>query len=192
MLTLMPTFKSGAVHPENDAVVELATLFKENNVHFSLLFSHQMPDLRRLLYRVGLENFPWVSVYDDVQQIRIKSGIPFTIHDLVLPEGLTPLFMDRDVYYFSGTKRVMQVHFHDEGFVYWIKRTLSDGKKVFEQFDDRGFISTRTVTEQDGSIKKYWLNDYGNTILIQSEKGIEVSSDQRNRFSAPHLSLIHI
>lgn len=186
MLTLMPTFKSGAVHPENDAVVELATLFKENNVHFSLLFSHQMPDLRRLLYRVGLENFPWVSVYDDVQQIRIKAGIPFTIHDLVLPEGLTPLFMDRDVYYFNGTKRVMQVHFHDEGFVYWIKRTLSDGKKVFEQFDDRGFISTRTVTGQDGSITKYWLNDYGHTILIQSEKGIEIASDQRNRFSAPH------
>lgn len=186
MLTLMPTFKSGAVHPENDAVIELATLFKENNVHFSLLFSHQMPDLRRLLYRVGLEDFPWVNVYDDVQQIRIKSGIPFTIHDLVLPDGVTPLFMDRDVYYFSGAERVMQVHFHDDGFVYWIKRNLPDGGNVFEQFDDRGFISTRTITEKNGSVKKYWLNEYGHTVLIQSEDGIDVLPDQRNRFSASH------
>lgn len=186
MLTLMPTFKSGAAHPENDAVVELATLFKENNFNFSLLFSHQMPDLRRLLYRIGLEDFPWVNVYDDVQQIRIKSGIPFTIHDLVLPDGVTPLFMDRDVYYFSGAKRVMQVHFHDEGFVYWIKRNLPNGGSVFEQFDDRGFVSTRTITEKNGSAKKYWLNEYGRTILIQSEAGIDVAPDQRDRFSAQH------
>lgn len=184
MLTLMPTFESGTTHPANDPVVELGTMFKTNSVDFSLLFSHQMPDLRRLLYRIGLESFPWVNVYDDIQQISVKTGIPYTIDDLIFPDDVTPLFMGRDVYYFRDAKRVIQVHFHDEGFVYWVKRVASEGQIVVEQYDDRGFITTRTVTEQNGIRTKYWLNNFGQVVLTQTKGKVVVAPEQKNRFYA--------
>ncbi|QXJ68260.1 accessory Sec system protein Asp1 [Lacticaseibacillus paracasei] len=188
MLTLMPTFESSTNHPETDPVVELAMLFKENDVDFSLLFSQQMPDLRRLLYHVGLENFPWVNVYDDIQQVQVKNGVPFSINDLVLPDSVTPFFLGSDVFYFRGSERVMQVHFHPGGFVYWVNQKLPEGRTMLDQYDDRGFVTTRTVTEQDGTQEKYWLNDYGNVVLTQTKEGISVSEDQQNRFTASHYS----
>lgn len=184
MLTLMPTFKSGDQHPETDPVVELATLFKKNDVHFSLLFTEQMPDLRRLLYQIGLESFPWTNVYDEIQHIRSKTGIPYSLQDVIVPENATPYFIANEVIYFDGSRRVMQVHLHDDGFVYSVKRQLPGNKTLFEQYDDRGFVTTRTQTEANGSWRRDWLDDYGRVILTQTEQEVTVSASQQERFTS--------
>lgn len=184
MLTLMPTFTSGTDHPEIDPVIELATMFKENKVPFSMLFTNQMPDLRRLLYQVGLETFSWANVYDDIQGIHMKSGMPFTIEDLVLPKDAIPYFLGRDVFYFQGSKKVMQAHFHKEGFVYWVERRLPSGEVVKEQYDDRGFVTTRTVTQADGHWETFWLDDKGYVVLTQTSQKITVADSQKGRFAA--------
>ncbi|NVO89548.1 accessory Sec system protein Asp1 [Lactobacillus rhamnosus] len=186
MLTLMPTIESNEEHPETDPVIELAMLFQENELDFSLLFTKQMPDLRRLLYQVGLERFPWTNIYDEIQNIHVKSGIPYTIHDLVLPDDVVPFFVGLDVFYVRGATRMMQVHFHKDGFVYWTKEKLSSGQTQILHYDDRGFVTTKTMIETDGSQQTFWLDDRGHTVLIQNQEGITVAANHQSRFSAAH------
>lgn len=80
----------------------------------------------------------------------------------------------------------MQVHFHNDGFVYWTKQRLSSGETLLIHYDDRGFVTTKTLIDQEGKKKVFWLNDLGYTVLIQTNQGVTVEGGQEARFSARH------
>lgn len=188
MLTLMPTDQFN--QPARDPVVALGQLFRQTGEPFNLLFTGLTPDLRYQLAAAELYEYDWWNVFDEIQGIRHHVGLPAQLADLDVPAGVTPLYRNQDVYYYRAGELVMQARIALAGYLWQVERQLGDGRYQLDQYDDRGFVTTRAYFHHGEREKLEYYDDYGRLVLTETAAGVAVSEAHHGRFGAAHYANI--
>jgi accessory secretory protein Asp1 len=183
MNNLIPDWPIQATTMEGDAIVNLARMFQDNDRAVQLFLLTETPGLRYQLHHNHLMDVAWWSVFDAIQGITLKSGLPLTLNDLTWPKG-APIRFVYGIYrtiVFQGDKQIASVYFHRDGFVWRVVWSDVAGKCV-DQYDDRGFLSRRQWQDQDNQpFKTVWFDERGNVVLTQTDQ-IQVAGAVASRF----------
>lgn len=186
MLTLIPNFSPRMAAPELDAVIVEGKVFQATETPFSLMFVREIADLPYLLHQAQMDEESWWNVFDEIQLVHIQEGLPLTLEDLAIPEQYQPLFVFPSVNYYEDGRKVLEVRFHQAGFIWQVVHFTDKGRQV-DQYDERGFLSTQTWYDTDQQFtRKVWWSPLGIKIMTQTEDGIDIEPTEILRFAEHH------
>lgn len=151
----------------NDQFVHLAQVAQDASLPLTLVFFTEAPGLRYQLNANHLLQLPWWRAFDAIQDIPVTEGLPLDVSDVIIPAGSDLVYNGSDVLIVRGDQYLGTVK-RRHGGVWQVIWPTADGRQV-DQYDDRGFLSTRTWYAADNHVvKKEWLDITGHWVLRQT------------------------
>lgn len=179
---IVPQWESKAQAMPNDNFVHLAQLAQNTDLSLTLLLLNEAPGLRYQLNVNGLYGMPWWSVFDAIQGISLQEGLPFDPADVPIPNGSDLIYKDSETLVIQGDRLVGTIFRRLNTGVWDVWWRTKDGGQQVDQYDDRGFVSTRTWLDANQQvIKKEWLDITGEWVLRQTDK-VVIAPRVRDRF----------
>lgn len=185
MITLMPNFKKNGAALNSDRVIELANVLKRAAVPFELLFIDPAPNLLVQLREVNFYEHKWTSIFDEIQDVRRRDGIPLTQEDFATPADTDPLFSWPTISWFRDGKREFQLRMANRGYITNARRLTKDGGYVEDGFDYRGFKSTTKILDENNKQTLFiWYSDTGEPVMTEQDGIITIAPAHRERFNS--------
>ena len=184
MLTFLANFNQTDVDFTRNHLLDVMQNIRESEQPVALWALTELPNLRTQLQLAGLAGLPVWSAFEDIQMSGQLMGVPMLLPDLELPAGAHTVTVGRDAYVYLQGRLYAHVYLHDQGFIWQVHTFEQTGGKVVDQFDDRGFVSTRTQVNAQGDVtQKEWLTPDGTVMMTaQSDRRIHISTAARSRF----------
>ncbi|KRL55744.1 hypothetical protein FC70_GL001350 [Paucilactobacillus oligofermentans DSM 15707 = LMG 22743] len=133
-----------------------------------MLVVQSTPNLRHHLQNAGLIGIPSWNAFDWIQNIQVDESVPYGVEDLVFPKNALPSYRGDAVRYYLDGKLFATVNLRGEGYVWNVEYPVYDGEKLVEQYDDRGFLSTRIWYAEDETVhRQEWYNFNGDLVMQQ-------------------------
>ncbi|MCI2172285.1 accessory Sec system glycosyltransferase Asp1 [Schleiferilactobacillus perolens] len=179
---IVPQWEPDAQAMPNDNFVHLAQLARNTELSLTLLLLNEAPGLRYQLNFNGLVGMPWWSVFDAIQDIPLREGLPFDPADIPIPENSDLIYDFAQVLIVQDDRLLGRIYQHPNVGVWDVWWQTDNGGHRVDQYDDRGFVSTRTWLDADKQvIKKEWLDVTGEWVLRQTDRVI-VAPQALDRF----------
>ncbi|MHA7611018.1 accessory Sec system glycosyltransferase Asp1 [Weissella viridescens] len=186
MVLIMPNFNTQTEHPELDTGIAVAKVFQANQVETELVFAHEFPNLRTKLKQAQVPFFPWWHVFDAIQAVPFKMGVPMVLKDVPLEPGVEPFMDVNDAYYYREGRLVKHVHLLERYIVQFITYYDENGERITDYYDDRGFVTFRAWLNSAGKLeKKSWLTPAGQPVLTAlADQKVIVEPKHQKRFKS--------
>ncbi|WP_395319890.1 accessory Sec system protein Asp1 [Fructilactobacillus frigidiflavus] len=187
MSLIIPNFKDSHGQALVDLPeVVLAKMLQQAEEPVELAFLQQSYTLNRDLQTIGLQDVPYWNAFDDLQQVQERAGLPLTIYDFPLADGLEPLFNNsgNQVLMYKADELKLEVTVHNQIEVEQVIHFLADGSQQIDNYDDRGFLSTTLWLNSEKQIQKMqWFTPFHEVVAEMDAKlKITISSQFRNQF----------
>ncbi|QFR24179.1 accessory Sec system glycosyltransferase Asp1 [Schleiferilactobacillus harbinensis] len=183
MIFAVPQWQINDHDLPNDDFVHLIQLTRGTKLAVTLLMVDEAPGLRYQLNHNQLLGTAWASLFDVIQAIPVRVGVPLSPADVKIPVGSELIYGNGQALIVRGDQQLGTITYHPEGFVWQVIWTLANGERRVDQYDDRGFLSTRTLYAPDNRIKqKEWLDITGQAVMRQTDQ-ITITAGARSRFS---------
>lgn len=188
MSLIIPNFKDSQGKALADLPeVVLAQMLQQAQEPVQLAFLQQSYTLNRDLQVTGLQNVPYWNVFDDLQQVKKRDGLPLTIYDFPISEGTEPFFNtnDNQVLLYRGHELKTEVKVHKQIEVEQVKHFLADGSFQIDNYDDRGFLSTSLwLTKEEKPVKTQWFNPFHEVVAeMDNQQKVTIAPKFRASFS---------
>ncbi|KRL08209.1 accessory Sec system glycosyltransferase Asp1 [Schleiferilactobacillus perolens] len=179
---IVPQWEAEAQAMPNDNFVHLAQLAQNTDLSLTLLLLDEAPGLRYQLNFNGLFGIPWWSVFDAIQGIYLQEGLPFDPADVPIPAGSDLIYKNSETLVIQGDRLVGTIFRRPNTGIWNVWWQMENGGRQVDQYDDRGFVSTRTWFDANQQvIKKDWLDLTGKWVLRQTDR-VVVSPRVQDRF----------
>lgn len=170
--------------------VVLAQMLQQAEEPVQLAFLQQSYTLNRDLQTTGLQDVPYWNAFDDLQQVQERAGLPLTIYDFPLTDGLEPFFNNsgRQVLLYQDDQLKMEVTVHNKIEVERIIHFLPDGGQQIDNYDDRGFLSTTLWLDSEQHLfKMQWFTPFHEVVAeMAANLKVTISSQFRKEFWQSH------
>ncbi|MEX0381179.1 accessory Sec system protein Asp1 [Leuconostoc sp. MS02] len=151
MIYFIPSWQSLSNGPTDfDDIVHQLRMFQENGVEIELILPVYLPNIRYQLNKQGLTNIKYWSVFDQLQAIKSINGLPIKLEDLNFPKDVEFIYTPMCVVVMLNQSLFAKVFFSEFGFVNAVLYFTNNILTKKEIFDDRGFISSRVIFDQNG------------------------------------------
>ncbi len=147
---------------ELDETIKEITLFHRNvNQDYFVLVLGYSPNLRHFLHRQGMFRASYWSCFDSIAQIRRKKVSLLSYHDIDWPENVEFHNTPFSTIALIHDKKYAKIEFGEDGNPILIDM-YTDGKVCRRNYyDDRGFVSSTVIFEDDTAKYQEFLMENG-------------------------------
>ncbi|MBZ6003533.1 accessory Sec system protein Asp1 [Leuconostoc gelidum subsp. aenigmaticum] len=168
MIYFIPNWQSLSAGPTDfDDIVHQLKMFQESSIDVELILPTYLPNIRYQLNRQGLMNIKYWSVFDDLQNVETAVGLPVKMDDLNFPKNTELIYTPTCIIARCHQVVIAKIYYSEFGFVnnvVYFKNNSAVEKVIF---DDRGFISSSILFNDQGLQVKMNYFDNQNNIKIQ-------------------------
>lgn len=150
------------MHTEFDDTVKQIQLFHRNKAYpYQIMLLSFAPNFRHFLHRQGMYRAPYWSCFDAMQEVRRKKAMVLSFHNLKWPEGIEFVYTPFVVVAMLRKERYAQIDFGEDGNP--IRIDLYQNGKLYRRniYDDRGFISSTIIFENEQPLHQDYLMENG-------------------------------
>lgn len=155
----IPHWKNKENSLDEDRMLNIIFLFKENNLAVNVLSIDYLPYFRYLLNDYQLHDVGIVSLFDVLQQVNVQNGFPMTTEDIYFADDVEQIYTPFGITLIKNNLPFGEVRFEKHGFIESIQYIQEANCK--EIYDDRGFLSS---IEFFNSKSKKWKTEYYNPL----------------------------
>lgn len=150
------------MHTEFDDTVKQIQLFHRNQVYpYRILLLSCAPNFRHFLHRQSVYHAPYWSCFDAIQEVRRKKAAILSFHNLNWPKHIEFIYTPFVVVAMLQGVRYAQIEFGEDGNLIEIDM-YEKGKRCRKNvYDDRGFISSTILYEDEIPIRRDYLMENG-------------------------------
>ena len=150
------------MHTEFDDTVKQIQLFHRNEVYpYRIMLLSCAPNFRHFLHRQSVYHAPYWSCFDAIQEIRRKKAVVLSFHNLNWPPHIEFIYTPFVVLAMLHGVRYAQLEFGEDGNL--IQIDMYEGGKLRRKnvYDDRGFISSTILYENEQPFRQDYLMENG-------------------------------
>ena len=147
---------------EFDDTVKHIQLFHRSKAYpFQVMLLSFAPNFRHFLHRQSVFHAPYWSCFDAIQEVRRKKISMFSFHNLNWPEHIEFIYSPFVLVAQLNGEKYAQVEFGEDGNT--IEIDMYKNKKLQRKniYDDRGFVSSTIIYENEKPIYQDYLSDKG-------------------------------
>ncbi|UXS21900.1 accessory Sec system protein Asp1 [Staphylococcus delphini] len=153
---VVPFYMRGAVVNEFDDLISLMGMHLKNEAPFEIVLLNYVPDLRTFLHRHELFEAPYWSLFDHIQGFAHRTPQSVDYRQLNWPKETEFVHSPLMIRAITSDNTHSDIHFSQEGYLLWIEAYKNNKSHEQYIFDDRGFLSSYTVADDEG----YWATKY--------------------------------
>ncbi|MBQ9699626.1 MAG: accessory Sec system protein Asp1 [Lachnospiraceae bacterium] len=147
---------------EFDDTVKHIQLFHRSKAYpFRVMLLSYAPNFRHFLHRQSIFHVPYWSIFDGIQEIRRKKISMFSFHNLNWPKNIEFIYTPFVLVAKLAGEKYAQVEFGEDGNTIQIDMYKGGVIQRRNIYDDRGFVSSTIIYEQEKPIYQDYLNDKG-------------------------------
>lgn len=150
------------MHTEFDDTVKQIQLFHRNHVYpYRIMLLSCAPNFRHFLHRQSVYHAPYWSCFDAIQEVRRKKVMVLSFHNLNWPEHIEFIYTPFVVVAMLHGVRYAQIEFGEDGNP--IEIDMYENGRICRKniYDDRGFISSTILYEDEKPIRQDYLMENG-------------------------------
>ena len=150
------------MYTEFDDTVKQVQLFHRSRAYpYQILLLGFSPNFRHFLHRQGVYRAPYWSCFDAIQEVRRKKAVVLSFHNMKWPPHTEFQYTPFVVVALQKGEKYAQVEFGEDGNP--IEISIYRGGKVYRRniYDDRGFISSTIVYEDEKPLFQDYLMENG-------------------------------
>ena len=150
------------MHTAFDDTVKQIQLFHRNEVYpYRIMLLSSAPNFRHFLHRQSVYHAPYWSCFDAIQEIRRKKAVVLSFHNLNWPPHIEFIYTPFVVLAMLHGVRYAQLEFGEDGNL--IQIDMYEGGKLRRKnvYDDRGFISSTILYENEQPFRQDYLMENG-------------------------------
>ncbi len=153
---------SRRMHTEFDDTVKQVQLFHRNaKMDYKILLLSYTPNFRHFLHRQGVFHAPYWSVFDSIQEVTKKKATVFSFRHLKWPEGIEFVYTPFVVLAYLNGVKYAKIEFGEDGNPIEVSMYTHGTLNRRNIYDDRGFVSSTEVYENDELVFTDYLTESG-------------------------------
>lgn len=186
MMYFVPSWYHGNEYKENeqywyrrrtvtefDDSVKQVQMFNRNNImDYKILNLSYCPNFRHFLHRQSVFHAPYWSCFDAIQEIRRTKVDILSYRDLMWPDHTEFVYTPFCIVAYVNNEKYAEIHFGEDGNMIEVFLFQSEVMVRKNVYDDRGFLSTTIVYENNQPIYEQYLDEKGNWKLLHFLKMI--------------------
>ena len=150
------------MHTEFDDTVKQIQLFHRNEVYpYRIMLLSCAPNFRHFLHRQSVYHAPYWSCFDAIQEIRRKKAMVLSFHNLNWPPHTEFIYTPFVVIAMLHGVRYAQLEFGEDGNLIQIDMYEEGKLRRTNIYDDRGFISSTILYEDETPFRQDYLMENG-------------------------------
>ena len=150
------------MHTEFDDTVKQIQLFHRNEVYpYRIMLLSCAPNFRHFLHRQSVYHAPYWSCFDAIQEIRRKKAMVLSFHNLNWPPHTEFIYTPFVVIAMLHGVRYAQLEFGEDGNLIQIDMYEEGKLRRTNIYDDRGFISSTILYENEKRFRQDYLMENG-------------------------------
>ncbi len=150
------------MHTEFDDTVKQIQLFHRSGFYpYQIMLLSYAPNFRHFLHRQSVYRAPYWSAFDAIQQVRRRKAVVLSFHNLKWPESIEFIYSPFVVIAFLKGEKYAQIDFGEDGNP--IRIDLYKEGKIYRRniYDDRGFVSSAIIYEEEKPLYQEYLMENG-------------------------------
>ncbi|MBQ2744531.1 MAG: accessory Sec system protein Asp1 [Lachnospiraceae bacterium] len=152
----------GRMHTEFDDTVKHIQLFQRSKAYpFKIMLLSFAPNFRHFLHRQSVFHAPYWSCFDAIQEIKRKKMTMFSYHNLNWPENIEFIYTQFILLAILHGKKYARLEFGEDGNLIQVDMYKNDKLQRRNIYDDRGFVSSTILYEDEKPVHQDYLNDKG-------------------------------
>ncbi len=149
-------------HTEFDDTVKHIQLFHRSKPYpFKIMLLSFAPNFRHFLHRQSVFHAPYWSLFDAIQEVRRKKISMFSYHNLNWPEHIEFIYSPFMLIARLKGEKYAQVEFGEDGNTIQIDMYKGGSIQRRNIYDDRGFVSSTVLYEENKPLYQDYLTDKG-------------------------------
>jgi accessory secretory protein Asp1 len=177
-------FQNTTNEESDDAVTQLR-IFQQGHEEARLVVLNYAPSLRRFLHGQGIFDVPYWSFFDEIQGLDDDYTRPLDFLKLDWPDDVSFFYNPFIVTVMRNSDVYARVYLAREGTLLSI-RYYGDGMPTVERiFDDRGFLSSVLMHDEDGRpLTQYYLSRIGDVVASEDVPSghVDIVQNDEERF----------
>lgn len=150
------------MHTEFDDTVKHIQLFHRSKAYeFQIMLLSFAPNFRHFLHRQSVFHAPYWSCFDAIQEVRRKKVTMFSFHNLNWPEHIEFVYSPFALIALLDGEKYAQVEFGEDGNLIQVDIYQKERLQRRNIYDDRGFVSSTIVYENERPVYQDYLTDKG-------------------------------
>ena len=196
MMYFVPSWYHGNEYKENeqywykkrsvtefDDTVKQVQMFNRNNImEYKILNLSYCPNFRHFLHRQSVFHAPYWSCFDAIQEIKRTKVDILSYRDLMWPDHTEFVYTPFCIVAYVNNMKYAEVHFGEDGNMIEVFLFQSEVMVRKNIYDDRGFLSTTIVYENNQAIYEQYLDGKGNWKLCHFFEDGHVEVNPENPF----------
>ena len=168
---------------EVDDTVKQLQLFDRKKVcdTCTLLLNHA-PNYRHFLHRQGLLHNNYFSIFDSIQNVKVKKAAIFSYRDLKWPSDIEFVYSPFCIIAYLDGKKYAQIEFGEDGNMIQIDMYQDGLIKRRNIYDDRGFLSLTIVYQNGKWAYEQYLNTSGIWVICKYNDGHVLVNEKENKY----------
>ncbi len=147
---------------EFDDTVKHIQLFHRSGAYpFQVMLLSFAPNFRHFLHRQGVFHAPYWSCFDAIQEVRRKKIKMFSFHNLNWPQHIEFQYSPFAMIALLHGQKYAQVEFAEDGNLIQVDIYQNNKLQRRNIYDDRGFVSSTIVYEDEKPVHQDYLTDKG-------------------------------
>lgn len=145
----------------DDTVKHIQLFHRRKPYPFQIMLLSFAPNFRHFLHRQSVFHAPYWSCFDAIQEIRRKKVMMFSFHNLNWPEHVEFIYSPYVLVAMLKGKKYAQVEFGEDGNPIQVDIYQNEMLQRRNIYDDRGFVSSTMLFENQKPLYQDYLNDKG-------------------------------
>lgn len=157
MINFVPSWSSvSSGNISTDDLIGPIQAFQNSKEPYRIIVRDYLPNLRYFLHRFGLLESDYVSLFDRLQGFEGREQIHLKIEDLNFPKSVNYVYTPFSVLVFQKEQQIGEVVMAEGSHISEVRHFENRELISIENYDDRGFLSSRKVFEEG----KHILTEY--------------------------------
>lgn len=156
------TWYTRRTRTEFDDTVKHIQMFHRSGAYpFQIMLLGFAPNFRHFLHRQSVFHAPYWSCFDAIQEVRRKKIRMFSVHNLYWPEHVEFVYSAFALTAFLPDGGRVLVEFGEDGNMIQIDQYMEEQLLRRNIYDDRGFVSSTILFENNKPTHQDYLTDKG-------------------------------
>ncbi|MBQ8233007.1 MAG: accessory Sec system protein Asp1 [Lachnospiraceae bacterium] len=145
----------------DDTVKHIQLFHRSKAYEFQIMLLSFAPNFRHFLHRQSVFHAPYWSCFDAIQEVRRKKVMMLSFHNLNWPEHIEFVYSPFALIALLHGEKYAQVEFGEDGNPIQVDIYQHEKLQRRNIYDDRGFVSSTIVYEDEKPVYQDYLTDKG-------------------------------